>query len=224
MQSLMPPIDSSDNLFHNGNPLTGEKGTIVTADFLNNTQSAIRDAQTELIAVMTAAGLKPDSATAGQLLTSLKKLFLIRSNAFSDIVADGAAAVTTALTNLGLSDVALAGANGGVLASAGYIMLPMVISGAKKTLYIQWGSFTGTTSSSAGTDSVYENSNISVTWPVAFPNAILQVITGGLSDVGGVGMQEMAWNLSKTKSTGIFGVQCRAANASMTGSYLAIGY
>lgn len=104
MQSLMPPIDSSDSLFHNGNPLTGEKGTIVTADFLNNTQSAIRDVQTELIAVLTAAGLKPDSATAGQLLTSLKKLFLIRSNPFSDIAADGAAAVTAALTNLGLGD------------------------------------------------------------------------------------------------------------------------
>lgn len=104
MQPLMPPIDSSDNLFHNGNPLTGEKGTIVTADFLNNTQSALRDVQTELIAVLSAAGLNPDSATAGQLLTSFKKLFLIRTNPFSDIAADGAAAISAALKNLGLGD------------------------------------------------------------------------------------------------------------------------
>ena len=75
MQPLMPPIDSSDKLFHDGNPLTGEKGTIVTADFLNNAQGAIRDQQSELIAVLTAAGISPDKAKTGQLLSSLQKLF-----------------------------------------------------------------------------------------------------------------------------------------------------
>ncbi|WP_434059036.1 gp53-like domain-containing protein, partial [Escherichia coli] len=34
---------------------------------------------------------------------------------------------------------------------------------------------------------LYEVSNITVTWPVAFPNAVFQVITGGSSDVGGAG-------------------------------------
>ncbi len=50
------------------------------------------------------------------------------------------------------------------------------------------------------------------------------MITGGSSDVSGVGQQEMAWSLGKTKTYGIFGFQCRTPNASMNGSYLAIGY
>lgn len=104
MQPQMPPIDSPDKLFHDGNPLTGEKGTIVTATFLNNNQGAVRDVQSELIAVLTAAGYAPDKDTVGQLLASLKSLFLIRKTPFSDIAADGPTAVSAALKNLGLGD------------------------------------------------------------------------------------------------------------------------
>lgn len=32
MQDIMPSIDTPDNHFHNGNPLTGARGTIVPAD------------------------------------------------------------------------------------------------------------------------------------------------------------------------------------------------
>lgn len=102
MQPLMPPIDSSDKLFHDGNPLTGEKGTIVTALFLNNTQSAIRDQQSELIAILTAAGLVPNSDSAGQLWSALQKLTLLRKNPFSEIKSDQT--VSVALSNLGLGD------------------------------------------------------------------------------------------------------------------------
>ncbi|WP_322745960.1 hypothetical protein [Rouxiella badensis] len=105
----------------------------------------------------------------------------------------------------------------------GYIAIPALLVGAKTTFYLQFGTFTGTTDS-AGNNGVYENSNINVVWPVAFPNANLAVITGGSSDVSGVGMQEMAWSLSKNTTGGIFGVQCRAPSSSMTGSYIAIGY
>lgn len=74
MQNLMPQIDTPDNLFHDGNPVTGELGTIVPSEHLNNEQGAIRDLQTELIAVLTAATMEPDS-TAGQLLAALNKLY-----------------------------------------------------------------------------------------------------------------------------------------------------
>ncbi|OON39451.1 hypothetical protein BTJ39_14345 [Izhakiella australiensis] len=104
MQQLMPPIDSPDNLFHNGNPLTGEKGTIVTAEFLNNSQSAVRDVQTELLAILAQAATDAKPDVQNQLLTALKKLFLSRANPFSDIASDGAIAITQALTNLGLVD------------------------------------------------------------------------------------------------------------------------
>lgn len=76
MQSLMPPINTADSLFHEGNPLTGEQGTIVTSAFLNNVQSALRDTQSELIAILSEAGVQPSPDTHVQILTALKKLFL----------------------------------------------------------------------------------------------------------------------------------------------------
>ncbi|HHQ9378184.1 TPA: hypothetical protein ACSW2U_002547 [Enterobacter roggenkampii] len=74
MRPLMPPVQTPDNLFHDGNPLTGELGTIVDAEHLNNEQAAIRDTQSELIAILTAAEMEPES-TAGQLLAALNKLY-----------------------------------------------------------------------------------------------------------------------------------------------------
>ncbi|WP_410738985.1 phage tail fiber protein [Citrobacter freundii] len=74
MRPLMPPVQTPDNLFHDGNPLTGELGTIVDAEHLNNEQDAIRDTQSELIAILTAAAMAPES-TAGQLLSALNKLY-----------------------------------------------------------------------------------------------------------------------------------------------------
>ena len=147
--------------------------------------------------------------------------YLSRKNPFGDIKSDGT--VKTALENLGLGELSAAGVSGGAASASGYITIPMIINGARRVLYIQWGGFTGTTDSS-GSNGIYETSNITVTWPVAFPNAVFQVITGGSSDVSGVGQQEMAWSLGKTKTNGIFGFQCRTPNASMTGSYLVIGY
>lgn len=74
MQPLMPPINTPDNLFHDGNPTTGVEGTIVPAEHLNNEQGSIRDVQSEMIAILTAAAMEPDS-TAGQLLAALNKLY-----------------------------------------------------------------------------------------------------------------------------------------------------
>ena len=121
MQALMPPIDSSDNLFHNGNPLTGEKGTIVTADFLNNTQSAIRDAQSELIAILTAAGMTPDSATAGQVLSAIKRVLMVsNNNYFADTGVANAMVISAtpalkALTDGQTFDIACAAVNTGAV-------------------------------------------------------------------------------------------------------------
>lgn len=100
MRPLMPPVQTPDNLFHDGNPLTGELGTIVDAEHLNNVQGAVRDAQSELITVLNAAGINVDPSKQNQLLTALKALLLSRSNPFGDIKSDDT--VKTALENLGL--------------------------------------------------------------------------------------------------------------------------
>ncbi len=60
--------------------------------------------QSELINILRAAGLDPDKMDNTQILAALKKLFLSRSNPFGDIKADGAAAIATALSNLGLGE------------------------------------------------------------------------------------------------------------------------
>lgn len=73
MQDLMPPVSTPDNVFHDGNPATGELGTIVSAEWLNNTQGAIRDIQAECISVLAAAGFKPDPAKK-QLLDAIKAI------------------------------------------------------------------------------------------------------------------------------------------------------
>ncbi|MEC5319320.1 pyocin knob domain-containing protein [Brenneria populi subsp. brevivirga] len=80
MKQLMPPIDtSSDNTFHDGNPLTGELGTIVSALFMNNVQGVIRNLQSELINVMQEAGVDIDESNNSQVLSALQKLFLTQS-------------------------------------------------------------------------------------------------------------------------------------------------
>ncbi|MCE9893527.1 hypothetical protein LZ668_10705, partial [Citrobacter portucalensis] len=108
MQDIMPPVDTVDNLFHDGNPVTGEQGTIVSAEFLNNLQGATRDTQTELKSILTAAGIAVDPDKQNQVLTALSKLYLSRVNPGADIAADGAAAIATFLANLGLGNLGTA--------------------------------------------------------------------------------------------------------------------
>ncbi|WIJ50748.1 gp53-like domain-containing protein [Enterobacter roggenkampii] len=77
----------------------------------------------------------------------------------------GQADVPAILEYLGLGDVAKAGVAGGLLASDGYITLPLIIGSVKTNVILQW--VTGPT---AGAETVnYPN----VTFPVTFPNACL---------------------------------------------------
>ncbi len=100
MQELMPPVNTPDKLFHDGDPTQGIEGTIVTAEWLNNDQSAVRDIQQELINVLAAAAMQPDPAKQNQLVTAIQKILgdgisdgaLLKENNLSDL-ADAALAV-----------------------------------------------------------------------------------------------------------------------------------
>ncbi|EHU9767990.1 tail fiber protein [Escherichia coli] len=98
----MPPINTPDQLFHDGDPTQGIEGTIVTAGYLNNQQGATRDLQQELLNVLGGAHIQPDPKKTDQLLTALRALLLSRKNPFGDIKSDGT--VPTALENLGLGE------------------------------------------------------------------------------------------------------------------------
>ena len=104
MQNLMPPINTPDQLFHDGDPTQGIEGTLVTAGYLNNQQGATRDLQQELLNVLGGAHIQPDPKKTDQLLTALRALLLSRKNPFGDIKSDGT--VQTALENLGLGEAA----------------------------------------------------------------------------------------------------------------------
>ncbi|EEQ05888.1 phage tail protein [Yersinia bercovieri] len=79
MKNIMPPINTPDNAFHDGNPATGEQGTIVSAEWLNNAQGSIRNTQQELLSVLTEAGMAIDENKTNQLLLAILNLITDRS-------------------------------------------------------------------------------------------------------------------------------------------------
>lgn len=166
------------------------------------------DGLTEYISTVDDNTTDPDSDSSSGW-TNYTNLFMRKENNLSDILS-----LASSLSNLGFT---------GKISSNGNLIIPVNFNGAVVKVYVQWGGFSGKTTdpSSYG---IYENSQISVTWADPFPNQCLQVITGGASDVPGTGQQEIAWNLSKSKSGGVFGVQCRTLGATLNGSYIAIGY
>lgn len=79
----------------NGNVAAGTAPTILDAAWLNSVQR-------ELIAILSAAAIATDPLKDGQVITSLKKLFLQSSNNLSDI-----ASYAIARSNMGLKGAAL---------------------------------------------------------------------------------------------------------------------
>lgn len=79
MKNIMPPIDTPDNTFHDGNPATGEKGTLVPGRWLTDVQGAIRNTQQELISVLTEAGIEINESVDNQLLLAILNLIKNRS-------------------------------------------------------------------------------------------------------------------------------------------------
>lgn len=147
------PVTSETELFftEGGN---GVPPTFPGPDWFNIIQS-------ELINILRAAGLDPDKMDNTQILAALKKLFLSRSNPFGDIKADGAAAIATALSNLGLGEAAKrdvgTGDNqipdmGAFASGSGWFRLP-------GGYIVQFGTFSGNTTRF-----------ISGHFPIPFPN------------------------------------------------------
>ncbi|EBC4378332.1 tail fiber protein [Salmonella enterica] len=68
----MKPIDTPDQVFHDGDPSTGELGTICSAEWLTNVQASIRDVQAECIAILRANGFGPDETKRDQLWEAIR--------------------------------------------------------------------------------------------------------------------------------------------------------
>ncbi|MCY6472561.1 hypothetical protein OYB13_24920, partial [Escherichia coli] len=115
------------NGFTRGNPQTGTPATDLDDDYFDMLQE-------ELCSVVEASGASLEKGRHDQLLTALRALLLSRKNPFGDIKSDGT--VQTALENLGLGELSIAGVSGGSLTASGYITIPMIINGARRALYI----------------------------------------------------------------------------------------
>ena len=63
----MQQINTPDGLFHDGNPATGELGTIVTAAWLNMLQA-------EVLSILADRGIAVDQSKSNQLLEAIKKI------------------------------------------------------------------------------------------------------------------------------------------------------
>ncbi|WP_240315039.1 tail fiber protein [Chromobacterium haemolyticum] len=74
MQETIKPIPTPDKLFHDGNPVSGELGTIVSAEWLNGIQSAAQATQDEVLAVIKDSGQSADPKRKDQLLQAVKQI------------------------------------------------------------------------------------------------------------------------------------------------------
>jgi hypothetical protein len=95
----------------------------------------------------------------------------------------------------------------------GYAFLP-------NGLMMQWGTWTGTTAAVL-TGGIAE-AVTTVTYPVAFPNALFSIVAMAL-DIAGASSQEIA-SAGSPNTTGFFGIlSCKATSVVMSGKYIAIG-
>lgn len=216
MQNLMPPINTPDQLFHDGDPTQGIEGTLVTAGYLNNQQGATRDLQQELLNVLGGAHIQPDPKKTDQLLTALRALLLSRKNPFGDIKSDGT--VPTALENLGLGTAAIKDVGTGAdqipdmssftYAGASNVFSSIVIAGNRRIMEgISSGSFV--------------NGVLNFTLPLAYPSAGFTFIP---TDIGSGVVSYSAIPSSGSVVT-IYGKDAVGANLNGTFSfkYMAMG-
>ncbi|KJH66134.1 hypothetical protein UF16_17495, partial [Chromobacterium violaceum] len=74
MQDQLKPINSPDGLFHDGNPYTGELGTVVTSEWLNGMQSAVQSTQQEMLTLLKTSGQSPDTTRKDQLQQAVQNI------------------------------------------------------------------------------------------------------------------------------------------------------
>lgn len=98
-----PTTAQPQGAFKNRTSPTSQDGSYLEADWVNDWSGFFGR-------LLTLAGVSPngnvDTASSSQYYNALKSLFLQRTNPFGDINSDGASAIATALSNLGLGEAA----------------------------------------------------------------------------------------------------------------------
>lgn len=74
MRQTMNPIGTDNGRFKDGNPATGEYGTVVTAQHMNNVQDSVISMQNEIITVLNEAGIEVNPEDNTQLWQALQMI------------------------------------------------------------------------------------------------------------------------------------------------------
>ncbi|MCI3661916.1 gp53-like domain-containing protein [Escherichia coli] len=135
--------------------------------------AAFNAMQEELAHIVESAGLALDINDMTQVLKAIQKLTLSRANPFADIKSDGAAAISTALTNLGLGDAAkMDAATLDITSNSLVAKIPVLFLGEQRALIIQASSLSSSSTSGM------------IVFPAAFPNACIVALTHDYSSAG----------------------------------------
>lgn len=122
--------------------------------------------------------------------------------------------ISDLLQYLGLGELALAGATTGAMLVNGYVAIPLIISGVRRPLIIQWG--VGQFGGSLGDDAGYLNN-----FPFAFPSACYVMVA---SHVGHTPSGAGILSASAITKSGFRGFSSVATAANpVSGCYVAIG-
>ncbi|HAM4583802.1 gp53-like domain-containing protein [Escherichia coli] len=177
--------------------------------------AAFNAMQEELAHIVESAGLALDINDMTQVLKAIQKLTLSRANPFADIKSDGAAAISTALTNLGLGEAAKrnVGTGANQIPDMGSFTLSVSDTGYQKLpsgFILQWGSI--------GAPGIAQD--VVTHFPIAFPNRCLRVLvsqdyTPGSGDVGYIACAGFSSDPVKFIS--------RASTPGLGASFLALG-
>ncbi|HDS4823377.1 TPA: hypothetical protein QHZ08_002115 [Enterobacter cloacae] len=181
--------------------------------------AAFNAMQEELAHIVESAGLTLDINDMTQVLKAIQKLTLSRTNPFADIKSDGAAAISTALTNLGLGEAAKRNVGTGanqIPDMSLFASINTVTAAAQKFpsgLILQCGQLNG-------------SPNVSSTYGMRFPMTFSRVlavtvtlnVTGasGQPTVSATNVQNTGFNITVSPGSGY--------GASSDAYYIAMGY
>lgn len=174
--------------------------------------AAFNAMQEELAHIVESAGLALDINDMTQVLKAIQKLTLSRANPFADIKSDGAAAISTALTNLGLGEGAKLAAAIGAGGTPGYISIPCLIAGVEKKIVIQWG-WNAAKPSTTGAD------GNTIVFPIAFDTACAAVVAT-YDNVSG----SVPTHATGGYTTTSFLLRCSVSSGSYYYRWIAVGY
>ncbi|WP_345754935.1 phage tail protein [Citrobacter braakii] len=162
--------------------LTGTPTAPTAAQTVNNTQIAttgfVKSAIAALVASSPAAldTLNELAAALGNdpnFATTVTNALAGKQPLDSTLTDLSGKTVNGILQYLGLGELALAGTITGVFDTNGYLKIPAIIGGVKKTLIIQWGQGNNTASATSQTS-----------YPIPFPEKVFQVIPIGFQVAG----------------------------------------